>query len=62
MAIKLTVIKLVYKTNVNQVYTHNIHGAVIHISYYYLVFSLKVAFIAETRCCWLLINKVVLQT
>jgi hypothetical protein len=51
MAIKASVIKLVYKTNVNQVYTHNIHGTVTYISYYYLVFSLKVVFMAETRCC-----------
>ena len=30
MAIKLSVIKLVHKTNINQVYTHNIHGTVIY--------------------------------
>ena len=51
MAIKLSVIKLVYKRNITQVYTHNIHGTVTYISYYDLVFSLKMDFIAETRCC-----------
>ena len=30
MAIKLSVIKLGYKTNMNQVYIHNIHGIVIY--------------------------------
>jgi hypothetical protein len=50
MSIKLSVIKLVYKTNINQVYTHNIHGTVIYISCYDLVFSLMMAFIAETCC------------
>jgi hypothetical protein len=33
MAIKLPVNKLVYKTNINQVYTHNIHGIIMYISY-----------------------------
>jgi hypothetical protein len=50
MAIKLSAIKLVNKTNTNQAYTHNIHGTVTYISYYDLVFSLKMAVIAETRC------------
>jgi len=40
------------------IYLHNIHGYVIYISYYADVLSLKIVFIAETRCLWLLIDDV----
>jgi len=39
----------------------NIHGIVIYISYYDFVFSLKMAFMAETCCWWLITNKVVFR-
>jgi len=40
---------------------HNFHGIVICISYYDYVLSLKMAFIAETCCSWLLIDRVVIR-
>jgi len=41
--------------DVRQDIEHNVHGSVIYISYYEHVISLKMAFIAETWCWWLLI-------
>lgn len=38
---------------------HNIHHIATYISYYEYVISLKMAFMAETWCWWLLINKAV---
>ena len=65
MAIKLAASKPENKTNINQVYTHNIillyniHGTVTCIYYYDLAFSLKMAFMAKPYCGLLLINKAV---
>jgi hypothetical protein len=41
--------------------SYNIHDTVMYISYYENVLSLKMDFIAESCCWWLLIDKVVFR-